>query len=87
MNADFSGADLRGASLEDTSLDNAVLKNVNAAGAYFSSSILDVKSVENADFTDAQIPMKSLPVLCERDDVKGVNPATGVDTRESLMCP
>lgn len=87
VNADFSGADLRGASLEDTSMDGASLKNTNAAGAYFSQSLLDVASMENADFTDAQVPVKTLPLVCERSDVKGTNPTTGVDTRESLMCP
>ena len=87
VGADFTGADLRGASLEDTSMDDAILKNANAAGAYFSASILDAKTLENADFTDAQFPLKIVPQLCLRDDVKGTNPTTGVDTRDSLMCP
>ena len=69
------------------SMDDAILKNTNAAGAYFSASILDVKSVEGADFTDAQIPLKTLPQLCMRDDLTGTNPVTGVNTAESLMCP
>ncbi len=67
-------------------MDGASLKGANAAGAYFSASLLDAASVENADFTDAQIPVKTIPLLCARDDVKGTNPTTGVDTRESLMC-
>ena len=87
VNTDFSGADLRGASLEDTSMDGASLKNAIAAGSYFSKSLLDVGTLENADFTDAQIPDKTLPLLCERADLKGTNPTTGVDTRESLFCP
>jgi uncharacterized protein YjbI with pentapeptide repeats len=85
--ANFEGADLRGASLEDTSMDGASLKNAIAAGAYFSASIMDTKSVENADFTDAQLPVKTLALMCERTDVQGTNPTTGADTRESLMCP
>ncbi|GKZ00896.1 hypothetical protein MPSEU_001041200 [Mayamaea pseudoterrestris] len=84
---DFSGADLRGASLEDTSMDDAILKGAIASGAYFGASILDVATLENADFTDAQIPLKILVQLCNRDDATGTNPATGVDTRDSLMCP
>jgi uncharacterized protein YjbI with pentapeptide repeats len=68
-------------------MDEANLKNAIASGAYFSASILDVKDLENADFTDAQFPMKTLPLLCERPDAKGTNPTTGADTRESLMCP
>lgn len=87
VNTDFSGADLRGASLEDTSMDGALLTNVNAVGAYFSASLLDAKSLQNGDFTDAAVPVKTQILLCERDDVKGTNPTTGADTRESLMCP
>ena len=86
VNADFTGADLRGASLEDTSMDGAKLKDTIAAGSYFGNSILDVASVENADFTDAQFPVKALPLLCERPDMKGTNPTTGADTRDSAMC-
>lgn len=68
-------------------MDGASLKNTNAAGAYFSQSLLDVETLENGDFTDAQVPVKTLPLVCERSDVKGTNPTTGVDTRDSLMCP
>ena len=78
---------MRGAALEDTSMDGAVLKNANVGGAYFSASLLDSGSLENVDFTDASLPVKTLPLVCERPDVKGTNPATGVDTRDSLMCP
>lgn len=88
VNANFEGSDLRGASLEDTSMDGASLKNAIASGAYFGASLLDVATAENADFTDAQIPPKTLASFCSREDiVKGTNPVTGVDTRESLMCP
>jgi len=68
-------------------MDDANLKNAVAVGAYFSKSLLDAKNLENADFTDSQIPVKTLALLCEREDVKGTNPTTGADTRESLMCP
>lgn len=87
VNTDFSGADLRGAALDDTSMDGASLKDTIAVGAYFSQSLLEVASLENADFTDASIPPKILPQVCERPDAKGINPVTGVDTAESLMCP
>jgi len=86
VNADFSGADLRGASLEDTSMDGALLDNANVSGAYFSATLLNAGSITNVDFTDAQIPPKLQPQLCERPDAKGTNPTTGNDTRDSLMC-
>jgi uncharacterized protein YjbI with pentapeptide repeats len=87
VNADFSDTDISGVSMEDTSMDGASLKNAVATGSYFSKSILDTESVENADFSDAQFPVKALPLLCDREDLKGTNPVTGVDTRESAMCP
>ena len=86
MNSNFEGADVRGASFEYTSMDNANLRNINAAGSYFGQSLLDVQTMEGGDFTDAQIPVKTLKLVCERDDVKGTNPTTGADTRDSLMC-
>lgn len=86
VSTDFGGSDLRGASLEDTSMDGANLKGTIASGAYFGASLLDVATMENADFTDAQIPVKTLTRVCEREDVKGTNPQTGADTRDSLMC-
>lgn len=87
VNADFSGADITGAALEDTSMDGALLKDTVAKGSYFSNSILDTATVENADFTDAQFPPKVLQLLCDRVDMKGTNPTTGAATRESAMCP
>ena len=87
VNADFSSADIRGAAFEDTSMDGANFKDANAAGTYFGQSLLDVKSLENVDFTDASIPPKTLALVCERDDVKGTNPITGASTRDTLMCP
>jgi len=86
VNADFEGADTRGASFEDTSMDNANLRNINAVGAYFGQSLLDVASMEGGDFSDSSVPIKTLKLVCEREDVKGTNPTTGVSTRESLMC-
>lgn len=73
--------------MEDTSMDGASLKDTIAIGAYFGQSVLETASVENADFTDAQFPTKILPLLCLREDLKGTNPVTGVDTRDSAMCP
>jgi uncharacterized protein YjbI with pentapeptide repeats len=68
-------------------MDGASLKGTVAIGAYFDKSVLETASVENADFTDAQFPTKTLPLLCLREDLKGTNPVTGADTRDSAMCP
>jgi len=86
VNTNFENADIRGAALEDTSMDGANLKNALAGGAYFGQSLLDVANAEGTDFTDASIPPKTLTSFCEREDVKGTNPITGNDTRDTLMC-
>ena len=85
--ADFTGADLTGVSLEDTSLDGAIFKDAVMEGTYLSLSIKDSKSLENVDFTDAQIPDFARKLVCARTDAIGKNPKTGVDTQESLFCP
>lgn len=87
VNADFEGADARGASFERNNMDGVNLKDANVSGAYFGESLLGVTSLENADFTDASIPSKTLIVLCDREDAKGTNPTTGQATRDTLMCP
>lgn len=87
INANYEGADVRGVSFEGTNMENTNLKNAIASGAYFGATVIDASSVENADFTDAQFPPKTLALMCERPDMKGTNPTTGVDTRDSAMCP
>eukprot|EP00585_Thalassiosira_rotula_P011281 CAMPEP_0196160082 /NCGR_PEP_ID=MMETSP0910-20130528/46646_1 /TAXON_ID=49265 /ORGANISM="Thalassiosira rotula, Strain GSO102" /LENGTH=229 /DNA_ID=CAMNT_0041425007 /DNA_START=85 /DNA_END=774 /DNA_ORIENTATION=- len=85
-NANYEGADIRGVSFERAGLEGVNFKNAVAGGAYFDQSLSDVASIEGGDFTDAQMPDKTLLVICEREDAKGTNPTTGVDTRDSLMC-
>jgi uncharacterized protein YjbI with pentapeptide repeats len=65
----------------------AKFENSLMTGAYLSQSILDSASIAGADFTDAQMPEKTLRVLCGRPDVSMANVKTGVVTSESLMCP
>jgi hypothetical protein len=68
-----------GVSLEDTSMDGAISDNANAAGAYFSASLLDVKSMARADFTDEQLPPKLLERVCAKENfATGTNSKTGV---------
>ena len=83
----FEAADLTGASLEEAGLDGGIFKDAVLVNSYLSRTILDADDLANVDFSDAVMPEKTLKGLCARADVKGVNPTTKVETRESLMCP
>jgi len=87
IDANYEGSDIRGVSFEGTNMEGTNLKDAIASGAYFGATIIDAGNIENADFTDAQFPPKTLAQMCDRPDMKGKNPTTGVDTRDSAMCP
>jgi uncharacterized protein YjbI with pentapeptide repeats len=84
-NADLSGSDVRGASFQGSILDGALFKDVLAAKATFSASILDVKTLENADLTDSLWPSQLQIMICDMPELLGTASNGGV-TRESILC-
>mmetsp|Transcript_29135 Transcript_29135/g.42987 ORF Transcript_29135/g.42987 Transcript_29135/m.42987 type:complete len:240 (-) Transcript_29135:1385-2104(-) len=87
--SDFENADLSLANVEMAQFNRANLKNAKMTEMYVNGSTLfeGVLSIENTDWTDTMLRKDQTKYLCNHPTAKGTNPVTGVDTRESLICP
>jgi hypothetical protein len=87
--SDFEGADMTLANVEMAQFNRANLKNAVTREMYVSGATLfeGIKSIENTDWSDTMLRKDQQKYLCSHPTAKGTNPVTGVDTRESLLCP
>eukprot|EP00274_Cyanoptyche_gloeocystis_P008628 CAMPEP_0196655698 /NCGR_PEP_ID=MMETSP1086-20130531/6021_1 /TAXON_ID=77921 /ORGANISM="Cyanoptyche gloeocystis , Strain SAG4.97" /LENGTH=141 /DNA_ID=CAMNT_0041988153 /DNA_START=325 /DNA_END=750 /DNA_ORIENTATION=+ len=81
----FRGVDFTGSVLDRVNFKGADMRDAIFANAVLAGSNFDAADITGADFSDSMIDTQQFRALCKI--AEGVNPVTGVSTRESIGCP
>ncbi|WP_017659869.1 pentapeptide repeat-containing protein [Baaleninema simplex] len=82
---DFRGADLSNAMLDQVTFVDTDLRNAQLTDTILLRSTFENVQIDGADFTGAILDGAQVKQLCRR--AEGINPTTGIATRDSLYCP
>ena len=85
-NSKFIGTDFTNAVVDRVSFDGSDMRKAIFVNTVLSGTTFLEANLEDTDFSDSYLGPFDLKNLCANPTLKGKNPKTGVDTKESAGC-